>query len=184
MFIFNWCFSYISKGLDVTIVCYSARFTYQERNVEGLWQSPRYVNLEKTLKWKAFLSIPDVYGRRLSEAKPAKEGGCTPSLTTKYEPDTVKTDRDNDVTKRRFLIFCEKCQVGDVTVCGVWVVSTCGFLFPVGHDLNLSTCRWDFFGNAYFRLGECSKIVLTRVCTFFGHFGAGRFLPKPGVGIG
>jgi len=46
------------------------------------------------------------------------EEGCAPLLTTKYEPDMVKTDGDNDVTKCRISIFCQKCQVGDVTVGG------------------------------------------------------------------
>jgi len=34
---------------------------------------------------------------------------------------------------------------------GASVVSTSGFLFPVGHDLNRSMCSSDFLGNAYFR---------------------------------
>jgi len=34
-----------------------------------------------------------------------EDGGCILLLTAKYEPDTVKTDRDNDVTKWRFSIF-------------------------------------------------------------------------------
>jgi len=59
-----------------------------------------------------------VYGRRLSElAKPAEKWG----LTTKYEPDMVKTDRDNDVTKWRLSMFYEKCQFGDVAVGDVTV---------------------------------------------------------------
>jgi len=49
--------------------------------------------------FKLWRDIPDVLGRRLSEAKSAKEGKCTLLLTAKYEPDMVKTDRDNDVTK-------------------------------------------------------------------------------------
>jgi len=44
-----------------------------------------------------------------------------------------------------FSIVCEKCQVGVVTVGGGWVISTSGFLFPVGHDLYRSTCHCDFF---------------------------------------
>jgi len=62
--------------------------------------------------------LPDVLGRRLSEAKPAEGVGSSALLTTKYEPDVVKTDRDNDVTKWRLSIFSEKCHVGDVTVGG------------------------------------------------------------------
>jgi len=69
-----------------------------------------------------------------------------------------KTDRDNDVTKWRFQIFCEKCQVGDVTVGGRRVVFTFGFLFPVMHDFNCLTCSGDFLGNAYFRLDSRSKV--------------------------
>jgi len=41
---------------------------------------------------KLWRAIPDVLGRRLSEAKPAEEGSCTPLLTAEYEPDTVETD--------------------------------------------------------------------------------------------
>jgi len=52
--------------------------------------------------WRA---IPDVLGRRLSEAKSAEGGGRTPLLATKYEPDVVKTDRDNDVTKWQLSIL-------------------------------------------------------------------------------
>jgi len=33
-------------------------------------------------------------------AQPAEEGGCAPLLTTKYEPDVVKTDRDIEVGNR------------------------------------------------------------------------------------
>jgi len=47
--------------------------------------------------WRA---IPDVLGRGLSEAKPAEEGGCTPLLGTKYEPDMVIKDRDIEVGNR------------------------------------------------------------------------------------
>jgi len=54
-------------------------------------------------------AILDVPGRRLSEAKQAEEGGCTPLPTSKYEPDMVKTDRDikvrNRMEKKRFLVF-------------------------------------------------------------------------------
>jgi len=39
---------------------------------------------------------------RLSEAKLAEEGEFAPLLTTKYEPDVVKTDRDIEVGKWRF----------------------------------------------------------------------------------
>jgi len=57
--------------------------------------------------WRA---IPYVPGRRLSEAKPAVEGGCTPLLAAKYEPDMVKTDRDIEVgncmeIKHAFCVF-------------------------------------------------------------------------------
>jgi len=53
--------------------------------------------------------LPDVPGRRLSEAKPAEKGGYAPLLTTKYEPDMDKTDRNievgNRMEKTRFLCF-------------------------------------------------------------------------------
>jgi len=48
---------------------------------------------------KLWRAIPDVLGRRLSEAKLAEEGECAPLITTKYEPDLVKTDRDIEVGK-------------------------------------------------------------------------------------
>jgi len=108
---------------------------------------------------KLWRAIPDVVGRQLSEAKPAEEGGCSLLPTAKYEQHMVKTDRDNDVTKWRFSIICKKCQVGDVTVGGGRVAFTSGFLFPVVHDLNRSTCRCEFFVNAYFWLGERRKIA-------------------------
>jgi len=44
----------------------------------------------------------------------------------------------------------EKCHVDDVTVGGASVVSTSGYLFLVGHNLNRSTFSGDFLGNAYF----------------------------------
>jgi len=46
---------------------------------------------------KLWRAIPDVPGRRLSKRKQYKEGGCALLLSTKYEPDVVKTDRDIDV---------------------------------------------------------------------------------------
>jgi len=48
--------------------------------------------------WRA---IPDIFDER----------GCTPLVTTKYEPDMVKTDRDNDVIIWRFSIFCESARL-------------------------------------------------------------------------
>jgi len=48
---------------------------------------------------KLWRAIPDVLGRRLTEAMLAERKGIYPLLTIKYEPDMVKTDRDNDVTK-------------------------------------------------------------------------------------
>jgi len=48
-------------------------------------------------------AIPDVSGRRLSEA--GRGRGCTPLLTTKYEPDMVKTDRDIEVGNSMDLRF-------------------------------------------------------------------------------
>jgi len=58
---------------------------------------------------KLWRPIPDDYGCRLSEAKPAEKGECIPLLTAKYELDMVKTDRDNDVTKC-FFDFWRKVQ--------------------------------------------------------------------------
>jgi len=48
-----------------------------------------------------------------------------------------------------FSIFCEKCHVGDVTS---------GFRFPVGHDLNRSTCSCECLVVTYFRCERCSKV--------------------------
>jgi len=100
-------------------------------------------------------AIVDDYGRRLRFAQLAEKGGYTLLLTTKYEPDVVKSDRDNDVTKWRFSIFCEEPIRSDYC-----------FLFPVGHQLNRSTCSGDVFGNAYLWFGERSKIVRKQFCTF------------------
>jgi len=63
-----------------------------------------------------------------------------------------------EVWSWRILIFCEKCQVGVVTVGGGWFVSTSGFRFPVGRDLNRSTCSGDLLGNVYFRSERCWKV--------------------------
>jgi len=114
--------------------------------------------------------LPVVLGHRLSEAKPADEGSCTPLLTAKYEPDTIKTDRDNDVTKWWFSIFGEKCQVCDVTLGGGRVVFTSGFLFPIGLDLCCLNCRWDLVGNYYFRFGERRKIAKINFGAIFWQF--------------
>jgi len=65
---------------------------------------------QKTMPMSMRLSIY----KWLSEAISAEKGGCT--LTAKYEPDMVITDRNNDVTKWRFSILYEKCQVSDVTL--------------------------------------------------------------------
>jgi len=70
------------------------------------------------------------------------------------------------VTKWRFSILYEKCQIGDVTVGGGRVVSTSGYLFPVGHHLNRSICCGAVFENYYFRYSERLKIIHTRICTF------------------
>jgi len=40
---------------------------------------------------KVWRAMPDVLGRRLSVAKPAKEGGYVPLLNTKHEPDMDKS---------------------------------------------------------------------------------------------
>jgi len=58
--------------------------------------------------------------------------------------------------------YLRKCHFRDVTVGGGLVVSTSGFLFLVGHDLNRSTCSGEFF---------LAKFVRTRICTFFDLFG-------------
>jgi len=57
-----------------------------------------------------------------------------------------------------FSIGCEKCHVGDVTVGGASVVSTCGFRFAVGHDLCRLMFSGDFLVNIYFRCERCSKV--------------------------
>jgi len=49
-----------------------------------------------------------------------------------------------------FSIVCEKCHVVDVTVGDVSVVSTSGFMFTVGLDLNHLMCSGDVLGNVYF----------------------------------
>jgi len=90
--------------------------------------------------------------------KQYKEGECALLLSTKYEPDMVKTYRDIEVRKLWFLIVCEKCHVGDVTVGGASIVSTSGFRFPVGHDLNRLSCSGEFLVVAYFRRARCSKV--------------------------
>jgi len=51
-----------------------------------------------------------------------------------------------------------KSHVGDVTVGGASVVSTSGFRFPVGHDLNRSTGSGEFLVVTYFRCERCSKV--------------------------
>jgi len=64
-----------------------------------------------------------------------------------------------------FSIVCEKCHVCDVTLGGASVVSTSGFWFPVGHDLNRSTCSGEFLVVAYFRCERCSKVG-NKLCYF------------------
>jgi len=108
-------------------------------------------------------AIPDVLDRRLSEAKSAEEGSSTPLLIAKYEPDTVKTDRDNDVTKWWLSILGEKCQVCDVTLGGGRVVFTSGFLFPVGLDLYCLNCWWD-------SVGKGRKIAKSYFGALFWHY--------------
>jgi len=97
---------------------------------------------------KPWRAIPDVSSRRLSEAKMAEKGVCFPLLATKYGPDMVKTDRNIKVGKLWFFDCLRKCHVGHVTVGGASVVSTSGFRFPVGHDINRSTCSGNFLENA------------------------------------
>jgi len=60
-----------------------------------------------------------------------------------------------------FLFVCEKCNVGDVTVGGVSVVSTSGFRFPVGYNLYRSTCSGDCLWSVYFRSEGCSEVGKT-----------------------
>jgi len=48
-------------------------------------------------------------------------------------------------------------------------VSRIHFRFPVGHDLNRSTCSGDFFGNVYFRFGERRKIAKINFGALFWH---------------
>jgi len=56
----------------------------------ALWVKNRNFYLRFMEFWRAIL---DVSSRRLSEAKPAEEGGCATSLITKYEPLPVVSDR-------------------------------------------------------------------------------------------
>jgi len=48
----------------------------------------------------------------------------------------------------------------------VGYVTTSGFRFRVGHDLNRSTCSGDCLGNAYFRSTNCRKSEKFGTCHF------------------
>jgi len=73
----------------------------------------------------------------------AKERVCTLLMTSKYEPDMVNTDRENDVTKLR----------------RVSRIHFRFFQYPVGQDQNRSTYSGDFLENAYFRLDRRSNVT-------------------------
>jgi len=93
--------------------------------------------------------------KQSEDAKEKKEKGCALFLTTKYEPDMVKNDRGIEVGSWHFSIFLRKVpSLWRHPVGGGWVVSTSGYLFPVGCDLNRSKCCGDLIGSAYFRFGK------------------------------
>jgi len=126
-------------------------------------------------------AVPNDYGYRMSEAKPAGKGECIILLTTKYETNVVKTDRDNDVTKLRFSIdFCEKCHVGDVTVGDRRVVPTFGFLLPVGHQKIARRVAAMFVKTATSGLVSDQKSSGHEIASF----SPCSWAPTAGVGIG
>jgi len=104
--------------------------------------------------WRA---IPDVLDRRLSEAKPAEEGGVPPYCPLNMNRMCLKLTEISRSGNGSFSIVCKKCHVGDVTLGGASLF-TSGFQFPVGHDLYRLTYSGDFPRNVYFRSERCSKV--------------------------
>jgi len=100
-----------------------------------------------------FLNFGVIYRMYQAAGWTAEEWGCVPLLTTKYEPDMVKTDRDIEVGKWRFFDCLRKVP------CWWYPCGRCEsriyfrFLFPVGLDV-----YGDILGNAYFLSDRCSKV--------------------------
>ena len=89
------------------------------------------------------------------------------SLTSKFDPLSVKTRRVNHVRTLRLLVFSAFRHFGEVTVGGRKFGSTSGLGFLVQEEVNRSTYGGVFLVSAYFRFGDRSKVGNMKIPAFF-----------------